>query len=250
MKKATLLFVLFATFSLNAQVTTGVMNFQNGYSGEVAIGLTDVTVTLIGPSNLWLGMGFNVDEMAPGGDVITHDSTGFNDRQFLGEGIPPTLDTQDWTVISNDVNGGVRTLVVTRPLAGTDSTDFIFDPTATSLSFVWAHGNNTDVLSYHGNNNRDDEVVALMPLGLEDQKLANRLSIFPVPVSDLITVSIANFNEKNASLEIFSMTGKLLKKMVVSHKSSIVDVSKLSTGIYLLKVSSDNGFASTKIVKN
>ena len=251
MKKINLLFVLFAIVSLNAQVTTGLMTFDTGYSGEVVIDATNVTVSLNGPSNLWLGMGFDVDSMTSGGDVITHDSTGFNDRQFLGVGVPPTLDTQDWTVVSNNVNGGVRSLVVTRPLAGSDATDFTFDATATSLTFVWAHGDNTDVLSYHGGNNKDDMVVPLIPLlGLEDQTLANSLSIFPVPASDLITISIDNFSDENASLEIYSMIGQLVQTNTISHKSTIVDISELSAGIYMLNVSSERAVARVKIVKN
>ena len=250
MKKITLLFALFAIVSLNAQVTTGVITFTAGYTGEIVIDATDVTITFNGPSDLWLGLGFGVDSMTSGGDVITHDSTGFNDRQFLGIGVPPTLDTQDWTEVSNDVSGGVRTLVVTRPVSGSDSTDFDFDETASSIVLVWAHGDNTDNFSYHGQNNKDDLVAALNPfLSVEDQALANSVSVFPVPAIDLVTISIDDFNAEQASLEIYSMIGQLVQTENISHKSTIVDISSLSSGIYLLNVITDNGFASTKIVK-
>jgi hypothetical protein len=250
MKKTTLLIALFAIVSLNAQVTTGVITFTAGYTGEIVIDATDVTITFNGPSNLWLGMGFGVDSMTSGGDVITHDSTGFNDRQFLGIGIPPTLDTQDWTEVSNDVSGGVRTLVVTRPVSGSDSTDFDFDETASSIVLVWAHGANTDIFSNHGNNNKDDLVAALTPvLSVEDQSLASSLSIFPVPASELVTVSMGDFEFEKGTMEIYSMLGHIVHSQLIVDKSSIVDISKLSTGVYLLNVSTENGFATTKIVK-
>ncbi len=251
MKKITTLFALIFAFAMNAQVTTGVINFTAGYTGTIEIDNTDVTITLIGPSDLWLGLGFGVDSMTNGGDVITHDSTGFNDRQFLGIGIPPTTDTQDWTVVSNDVASGVRTLVVTRSLTGSDATDFTFDDTASSILLVWAHGDGTDTLSYHGANNKNDIVVALEPiLGVNDQSLSNNLKIFPVPASDLVTVSIADFNSGSATITLYSMLGQAVQQTVISEKSTILDISALSTGIYLINVSTENGFASQKIIKN
>ncbi len=252
MKKITLLLALCGMLTLNAQVTTGTLTFISGYTGEIVIDATNVTITLVGPEDLWLGVGFGVNTMTNGGDVVTHDASGFNDRQFLGVGTPPTLDTQDWTVSSNDVNGGVRILVVTRPVMGTDSADFVFDETASSINLVWARGNNTDTFGIHATNatGRGSVVAQLNPvLGIEDQTLANRLSIFPVPASDLVTVSIDNYVAESGSLEIYSMIGQLVQTEIISHRSTIIDISKLSAGIYLLNLSSNSGFASTKIVK-
>jgi hypothetical protein len=45
------------------------------------------------------------------------------------------------------------------------------------------------------------------------------------------------------------MLGQLVQTEIASHKSTILDISKLATGIYLLKVSTSTGIASTKIVK-
>lgn len=250
MKKITFLLALAAAFSMNAQVTTGTINFTAGYTGTIDIDDTDVTVTLIGPDDLWLGLGFGVDSMTNGGDVITHDSSGFNDRQFLGVGTAPTTDTQDWTVVTNNVMSGVRQLTVTRPLAGSDATDFTFDDTATSIMLVWAHGDGTDNLSYHGANNRNDVVAELFPiLGVDDNSLANNLRIFPVPATDLVTVSITDFDSEKATIELYSMLGQQVQELSVSEKSTIIDISTLPAGIYLINVSTQNGFASKKIIK-
>jgi len=251
MKKITFLFALIAGFTMNAQVTTGIINFTPAYTGSIEIDNTDVTVTLIGPEDLWLGLGFGVDSMTNGGDVITHDSTGFNDRQFLGIGTPPTTDTQDWTVVSNEVASGVRTLIVTRAVAGSDATDFTFDETNSSILLVWAHGDGTDVLSYHGANNKSDIVVALEPiLSVNDNSLANKLKIFPIPAEDLITVSIADFDAGIADITLYSMLGQQVQKKTISEKSTILDISSLSNGVYMMHVSTRNGFASQKIIKN
>lgn len=251
MKKITLLLALFGLFTLNAQVTTGVVDFSTNYSGEIIIDATDVEVTFVGPDDLWLGMGFGVTSMTNGGDAVTFDSTGFNDREFLGIGNLPILDTQDWTVVSNTTAAGIRTLVVTRPILGSDSSDFFFDENAASINLVWARGDNTLVLGGHGQGNRGiDMAVPLTPvLGVNDQALANRISVFPVPASELITVSIDEFNAEEASLEIYSMIGQLVQTETVSHKSTIVDISRLQSGMYILNVNSNDAVATTKIIK-
>jgi hypothetical protein len=254
MKKITLLLAFLGGLcSINAQtVSTGTVMFQSNinYTGEIVIDDTNVTITLVGPNDLWLGLGFGVQSMTPGGDVITHDSTGFNDRQFLGVGVPPTTDTQDWTVSSNNVNSGVRTLVVTRGLAGSDATDFTFANSATSITLVWARGNNTDTFSNHGGGNRDALVAPLNPvLGVADDNLASNISIFPVPASELVTVSMGNFEFEQGTMQLYSMLGQLVHSQLIAEKSSIIDVSQLSTGVYILNVSTENGFATKRIVK-
>jgi hypothetical protein len=254
MKKITLLFTLLGgLFAVNAQtVSTGTLMLQSSinYTGEVVIDNTNVTITLVGPDDLWLGLGFGVNTMTSGGDVLTHDSTGFNDRQFLGVGVPPTTDTQDWTVSANNVSAGVRTLVVTRSVVGSDATDFTFDNSATSITLVWARGNNTDIFSNHGGGNRGPLVAPLNPvLGVADANLASNLSIFPVPASELVTISMGNFEFEKGTMQLYSMLGQLVHSQLIADKSSIIDVSKLSSGVYILNVSTENGFATTKIVK-
>tara|TARA_B110000503_G_scaffold10054_1_gene13522 strand:+ start:609 stop:1376 length:768 start_codon:yes stop_codon:yes gene_type:complete len=254
MKKITLLFVLLGGLcSIYAQtVSTGTLVLQSSidYTGEVVIDDTTVTITLSGPDNLWLGLGFGVNTMTSGGDVVTYDATGFNDRQFLGVGVPPTGDTQDWTVSSNTVSAGVRTLVATRDLVGSDTTDFTFDNTAASISLVWARGNNTDVFGNHGQGNRGAIAVDLNPvLSVNDANLASSLSIFPVPASELVTISMGAFEFENASMEIYSMLGQLVQNQKIDNKSTIVNISALSKGIYILNVSTENGFATAKIIK-
>ena len=237
---------------MNAQVTTGVTSFNSSFTAEIIIDDTNVSMTVVGPDDIWLGVGFGVNSMTNGGDVVTHDASGFNDRQFLGVGAQPTLDTQDWTVNSNDVSGGIRTLVVTRPVMGSDSSDFVFDQSATSINLVWAIGSNTDTFSQHasGNIGRGAIIAELSPvLEIEDQTIANHLSVFPVPAFDLITVSIDNFDVKSGTLEIYSMIGQMIQTETISNKSTIIDISTLSKGIYLLYISTDKGFATTKIVK-
>jgi hypothetical protein len=45
------------------------------------------------------------------------------------------------------------------------------------------------------------------------------------------------------------MLGQLVHSQLIAEKSSIIDVSQLSSGVYILNVSTENGFATKRIVK-
>jgi hypothetical protein len=57
--------------------------------------------------------------------------------------LPPSV-----TVVSNSVTGGLRTVVLTRKLAGASPLHYTFDPSALLISFINAIGS-TPSLSYH-----------------------------------------------------------------------------------------------------
>ncbi|WP_298495498.1 T9SS type A sorting domain-containing protein [uncultured Algibacter sp.] len=75
--------------------------------------------------------------------------------------------------------------------------------------------------------------------------LASKLNIYPNPAQDFI--QIESKDVKISSVQMYSLIGQ----EVVSSKSLVnnrLDISNLSRGIYLLKVNSDNGSLTKKIV--
>lgn len=76
-----------------------------------------------------------------------------------------------------------------------------------------------------------------------DDVFSSKVSIFPNPASSLLTVSS---NKTIDKIEIFNLLGK----NIISSKSNLINVTNLSSGIYLLKVSSGNKIASKKFIKN
>lgn len=68
-------------------------------------------------------------------------------------------------------------------------------------------------------------------------------SISPNPVSDVLTISS---QENIKTVEIYNLLGK---KVLTSNSTSI-DVSSLSKSVYLLKLSSDKGVSTKKLIKN
>jgi len=248
MRKITLLLAFIATFSLNAQVTSGVIPLSSNYTAQIDIDDTNVVVTMIGPEDLWLGLGFGVNSMTVDGDVITFDSSGFNDRRFIGVGAMPPTDTQDWTEVSNTTAGGVRTLVVTRTLAGSDATDYTFDPDEANLLLVWARGNGTLNFGNHGGANRDDTSTGFT-LGLVDQDISDSIQVYPNPSTDVVTINFDNQNASGTELNIYAANGQLVRTQTIAAQQTSLDISTLNAGVYILDVRSENGIGVKRLVK-
>lgn len=246
MKLLTTFTAILVCLTLQAQITTGEIIFTTGFSGEIEIENDNVKVTLEGADNRYLSIGFGVTTMSSGGDVVSFDNTGFNDRQFIAIGVVPPTDTQDWTIVSNEVDSGVRTLVVTRPLTGTDTTDFTFDPAATSLDIVWARGSDLTFQNHGGD--RGATTVGFT-LGLDGVSVAQSVTLFPVPTKDVLTLSLNNVVLDNAIVTVYSSLGSQVLQQAIDHKSSILDVSALTQGVYVLKIETPSGTLSSRFVK-
>ena len=76
----------------------------------------EVTMTLKGPSDVWLGVGIDAQSMEyTNADVIIYTNSGLNDYYLDGDNATPSLDTNNWTLLSNDIIGGERTILASRP---------------------------------------------------------------------------------------------------------------------------------------
>ena len=163
MKRIKLLALLLFTsvFSYGQTYTTGTVNLSSTAGLAMSIKLdvsTNVTMTLTGPSDRWFAVGFNASSMAAGTDVVgVHTSgtlTNF-DASLSGYSAPVTDAQQNWTISSNQVNAGVRTIIATRALNTGDAADYVFTAGPGSLSLIWARGGSPSFsYSYHGGGNR------------------------------------------------------------------------------------------------
>lgn len=79
-------------------------------------------------------------------------------------------------------------------------------------------------------------------------EIANNIKMYPNPTNNFVTVELSNLT--NAKLQVLDITGKILRNQVLNTSSNTVDVQQLPSGMYLFKVSSNEGTATSKIVKN
>ena len=69
--------------------------------------------------------------------------------------------------------------------------------------------------------------------GIENPKPDLSFFVFPNPVKDVLTVTGAH---ANGIINLFSLTGTLLKSIPAQESATNIDVSSLSPGLYLLRV--------------
>ena len=93
-----------------------------------------------------------------------------------------------------------------------------------------------------------DALNALLLLSVEEQMQDYQFALYPNPVSTQINISFPK-NSERAEFALFNILGeKVLQTNVTSLKNSI-DVSGLSSGMYIASITSNNKTTSYKIIK-
>lgn len=256
MKKITLImFCLFAfTYMISAQTfTTGTIVLSNTsgleYSAKVDIDATQVTLTLIGPADRYLALGFGVQDMNTSGDVVIYtNETNLSDRTFIYTGVAPSEDAnQDWYTVSNTVSSGVRTLVSNRVLNTGEAQDYVFSPSDTSIDLVWARSmTNSFAIENHGPN-RGITTVGIT-LDIENFELETNFKVYPNPGTETFNIKLLD-NLTTATLEVYDILGNLIYFNNLKKSNSSIDISHWSNGMYIVKVSNEDFIQTKKFIK-
>ena len=94
---------------------------------------------------------------------------------------------------------------------------------------------------------RLDTVELTSVLGTNDF-LSSKFSVFPNPANNVINFS----NDQNAvvsTVEMADLNGRVIKSLKVNATEGQISISDLATGMYMMKISTDQGVAVKKIVK-
>lgn len=76
----------------------------------------------------------------------------------------------------------------------------------------------------------------------------NTFNIFPNPVTSLLTLDIAD-HFCGGELYILSLDGKLVQSMIITDTNESLDLSNLSSGVYILCLKSKDSIISKKVMK-
>lgn len=254
MKKTLLLVVLsFAFFTAKSQTkSTGVVNLMSGMTAKLDLNNTNTTatLTLTGPSDRWFALQFgdfvNGSGMQAGEDVVYFNGTTLVDAVHNGIGSAPTPDTNNWTVTSNTIASGTRTIVATRAFNTSDANDYTFVYANNSIDFAYSKMSSASFgLAYHGGGNRGYVIdAAFTTLGVENFE-QNKIAFYPNPASSSFSIR-STIDIK--SVTIFDTTGK--KVASFSNQKEVIDISNLKTGIYFVEILNfDNKAFTEKLIK-
>lgn len=129
-----------------------------------------------------------------------------------------------------------------------------FNASASQYQTAWfnltEYANQSNVIikfvftSDYGNNVFVDNIEILdSPVGIEDVDDSS-LAIFPNPVKDVLTI---NYDKAISQIDVYDVNGKLVKTFTTV--GSTVNVSDLSSGVYMLNLQTEDGLVVKKIVK-
>ena len=82
-----------------------------------------------------------------------------------------------------------------------------------------------------------------------ENNLSNSISLFPNPTSTNLQLLISNWQSEKMQIEIFDVLGKINFTSSINHQTSTIDVSGFPSGVYYLKISSQENSAVKKFVK-
>lgn len=115
-----------------------------------------------------------------------------------------------------------------------------------NLSFTpTAIGSYSVDITKNGSTRRSD-CVDINTLGNKDFDFNSKLSVYPNPFKDEISVNV----DANAKVEIFNLIGEIVYNGKINSGTTSLNLSNIATGVYLMKITTENNQSKTvKIVK-
>jgi len=96
----------------------------------------------------------------------------------------------------------------------------------------------------------DDFQLTDTTLSIEDITLDKKIAIYPNPVTDIVTISFEKDVMNDIKVSIYNISGQKVYSStpnIVDNKASF-DLSNISSGFYLLKVNTKDGFITKEII--
>ncbi len=90
-------------------------------------------------------------------------------------------------------------------------------------------------------------------VGISESTLNSSFSIYPNPTNNNLNVMLTNSSSENVTVKIFNNIGQLVKTINLGNTTDInqqIDISDLSSGIYMVKTTIGNASASKKLIKD
>ena len=122
----------------------------------------------------------------------------------------------------------------------------IYNPTISFLGEVTIFLTVTD---FCGHRSSATLTLLMNPLGISNNEISDNISIFPNPAKDIINIETTE-NIAIKTINIYSIDGKLIEANKYSFNGGKLNISRLTTGSYILNLETDKGKFSKTIIKN
>ncbi len=88
------------------------------------------------------------------------------------------------------------------------------------------------------------EITVSIGVGVDEGETM-QLTLYPNPTKDILCVECENMRH----CEVFSLDGRLVKSLQTNDYKEVIDISDLGSGVYMIRITSDNGIATRRIIK-
>jgi hypothetical protein len=92
------------------------------------------------------------------------------------------------------------------------------------------------------------ELISFPKLVFTD-KVVLTPSIYPNPAHSFIVVSYLLLDKSKSVFELLDVTGKVLQSKLISENLTNVDISDLAKGVYIIKITDNNGVLVRRVIK-
>ena len=152
-------------------------------------------------------------------------------------------DTVKWIWVGNNHN----LLKTSGPETGfgVDS-DLYNEPHDYSYTFTTV-GVNTYHCSPHSSLMNGTVTVNSSTAGISENKLLS-FEMYPNPVSDVLNIQLPSGTDK-AEVGVYDYTGRLVSSKTISSNDSTLDIQKISKGIYIIRVTTNNKIGVQRFIK-
>ena len=247
MKKISLLFcLLLFCNSFSQSTTTGEFTLTPGFTVQFDYDDTnqEVTMTLKGPSDVWLGVGMDAQSMDyTNADVIIYSRSGLKDYYLDGDNARPSLDTNNWTLLSDNVIAGERTIVASRPSNTGQSTDYNFTSFVGSIPIIWAKGSDLS-FGYHSGRG-----TAILPFVLSTSDVIQKsFEIYPNPTVDELNFEFPD-NVQSANVQVYNILGNQITQTQLKRTVPKLDTNAWASGMYVVQIITEDAVQTKRIIK-
>ena len=94
---------------------------------------------------------------------------------------------------------------------------------------------------------REEVVVSIGTVGIDEGELES-VKVFPNPTANFVNVAIPEVVDGAVQLEIFDVAVNLIQSREIVAGTSAVELTEVAKGVYLLKLTSNNGFKTSRLV--
>lgn len=144
---------------------------------------------------------------------------------------------------------------VTLQANGTDLTTFQwincetdqFIPGATEATFVATQNGSYAVRVTNGVCDSITDCFVVNSVGVKEHKEIS-VQVYPNPTSGQFTVSLEGINQ--AGIKLYDASGKLIREKQQAQCKEIIDISEMAAGVYVIKITTENGIKIERLIKN